>query len=226
MIIIGQDGAGKTALIRRLYESCPDRPRKLIDGRNIFSTSDIIESNIISNDSIIFIDNMDYYFKRCSYEEQHRLRRFLYNEGAPMMIVTINKILPAISEYEAPFFEGLKNIYINPISKEDISFICGDRYFNRAIDLLEFLPPTIKSLITVYSIIKLNANPMRDLEILLSIFSDKYRYLYQDQPTYSQHILNALGTSPSGMRIPEIRNLTGLKTSILTAYLKSLKKML
>lgn len=224
VIIIGQEGSGKTTLLKRLYKSCPNRPRILIDGRDLFSTSDIVKSNNISNNSIIFIDNMDYYFKRCSYDEQYRLRRYLYNEGAPMMISTISKVLPAISEYEAPFFEGLKNVYIPPIPKEEISVVFGDRYLKRAGALLDLLSPTIKSLITVYNIIKLNKTPNRDQEILLSIFSDKYRTLYQNQPTYSQHILNALGTKTSGMKIPEIRDLIGLKTSILTAYLKSLKK--
>lgn len=224
VIIIGEEGSGKTTLLKRLYESCDGKQVIWIDGRNIFSTSDIIDSGNITHDSIIFIDNMDYYFSRCSYEEQYRLRKRLYNEGAPMMIATISRVLSAIYEYEAPFFEGLKTIYVNPISKNDVAFVFEPHYIQRANELLELLPSTIKSLIIVDSIIRLAKVSNEDRDMLLQLFSDKYRSIYQSQPVYSQHILNALGSENSGMKIPEIRKLTRLKTSILTAYLRSLKK--
>lgn len=223
VMIIGQEGSGKTTLLKRLYESCVDRSCIWIDGRNIFSSANIIEAVTLTNNTLMFIDNIDYYFARCSYDEQYRFRRFLYNEGAPMMISTASQVLPAISEYEAPFFEGLKITYINPISNEEMAQILGKILFERAMHLWDLLPPTIKSVLIIHGIIKLNNVLEKDRGILLSLFSAQYRTLYQSQPIYSQHILNALSMTSVGIRIPEIRDLTGLKTSILTAYLKSLK---
>lgn len=224
IMIIGQEGAGKTTILQRIYNKCRDRHKIWIDGRSVFSTKDIIGSKYVTEDSLLFIDNIDYYFSRCSYDEQYKLRRILYNEGAPMMIATISKVLPAISEYEAPFFEGLKIVNIKPISKNQISGIFKNEYFYRACALFDLLPPTIKSIYTIFMVLASTESSNEDQKTLLSIFSHRYETLYKVQPSNSQHILNALSLSTAGMKIPEIRNSIGLKTSILTAYLKSLKK--
>lgn len=226
VIIIGQNGAGKTTLLKRIYDSdiCRKKSKIWIDGRSIFCSDDIISKVEYPKTSILFIDDMDFFFTRSSYEEQFRLRNFLYNEGAPMMISSVTKILPALTEYEAPFFEGLKNIYLNPISSDDLTGLFNKQDIRRAETLMNLLPPTIRSLRTVYTIIRINKSPDEDLSFLLSIFSEKYQNQYSKLPPYSQHILNALGTVNDGMTIPEIRNNTGLQTNILTAYLSSLKK--
>ncbi|MDE6792284.1 MAG: ATP-binding cassette domain-containing protein, partial [Muribaculaceae bacterium] len=113
VVIIGQQGAGKTTLLKRLYESYPDDKRIWIDGRTIFDSSDIIDSHDISKKNLLFIDDINYYFTRSSYEDQYKLRGFLYNEKSPMMIASMSRVIPAISEYEAPFFEGLKIVYLH-----------------------------------------------------------------------------------------------------------------
>lgn len=226
VMIIGQSGAGKTTLLKRIYDSdkCEGKSKVWINGRTVFCSQDIISKVENPKNSILFIDDIDFFLTRCSYEEQFRLRKFLYNEGAPMMISTVSKILPALTEYEAPFFEGLKNIYIDPISSDNISRLFNKQETRRADILMNLLPPTIRSLQTVYSIIKLNKFPEGDISMLISMFSEKYNDLYNRLPPYSQHILNALGTVNDGMIIPEIRESTGLQTNILTAYLNSLKK--
>ncbi len=173
---------------------------------------------------LLFIDNLDFYLTRCSYDEQFRLRRFLYNEGAPMLIATVSKILPALAQYEAPFFEGLKLIYIQPVSNEDIRSLVGGEDYKRAVSLMALVSPTIHSLQLVWDIINLNSCPHNDVYMLLSFLSGKYWNIYKGLPTNSQHILNAFGGSgDNGMTIPEIRDKSGLSTSILTAYLKSLR---
>lgn len=224
VMIIGQDGAGKTTLLRRIYNSdiCRLKSRVWIDGRTLFCSEDIISKAEQSEASVLFIDDMDFYLTRCSYEEQYRLRLFLYNEGAPMMISTVSKVLPALTDYEAPFFEGLKNVYIEPVLSESITRLFDKRDVSRAYRLMSLLPPTIRSIVTVHSIISQNDIPGKDISILVSMFSDKYRHYYQDLPTNSQHILNAFESGISSMTMPELRDKTGLSTNILTAYLKIL----
>lgn len=226
VMIIGQSGAGKTTLLKRLYDSdiCRGKSKVWIDGRTVFCSEDIISKIKNPKTSILFIDDIDFFLTRCSYEDQFRLRNFLYNEGAPMMVSTVSKILPALTDYEAPFFEGLKTIYIDTVSSDSIAGLFNKQETKRADILMNLLPPTIRSLLTVYSIIKLNKFPEEDLSFLLSMFSEKYQDLYSKLPPYSQHILNALGKVNDGMIIPEIRENTGLQTNILTAYLSSLKK--
>ncbi|MDE7465702.1 MAG: hypothetical protein K2M59_04660 [Muribaculaceae bacterium] len=225
VMIIGEQGSGKTILLKRLYNSdiCRGHHKIWIDGRTVFCSDDIISKSSDTGASMVFIDNMDFYLTRCSYEEQFKLRQILYNDGAPMLIGTVRKVLPALTDYEAPFFEGLKNVYIHPIPSHCISRLFDEQDAVRAHSLMSLLPPTIKSLETIYGIIKLNDIPEKDTSILLSIFSDKYRHSYQDLPTNSQHILNAFESFNTPITIPELRYKTGLPTNILTAYLKTLK---
>lgn len=123
VMIIGPDGSGKTTLLSRILEYGKDRgrPTAWIDGRSLFCSEDIILKVVDRNASIVLIDDMDFYLTRCSYEEQYRLRRFLFNEGAPMLIACVSKVLPALTDYEAPFFEGMRHLYINPVSQDIIN---------------------------------------------------------------------------------------------------------
>lgn len=225
IIVIGNEGFGKTTLLRRLYKVCMGKHIVWIDGRSLFSTADIIERHNLTNDSLLFIDDMDFYFTRCSYEEQFRLRRFLYNEGAPMLIATASRVLPALAEYDAPFFEGLKIIYLNPVSKDDISLLFDGKALERAVSMFDLMSPAVKSVGIIYNIIKLNNNSQTDKDILLSIFSDRYKNLYQRLPANSQNILNTLASNDNGMSIAEIRENSGLPTNVLTAYLKRLRDL-
>lgn len=225
VMIIGETGGGKTTVLKRIYQSdvCRDMRTVWIDGRTLFSSEDIMTRAIDAKASIVFVDDMDFYFIRCSFEEQFRLRRFLYNEGAPMLIGTVSKIMPAFTEYEAPFFEGLKNQYVSPVDFNDIKCLFEGKDIARAESLMRLLPPTVKSVETVCNVMRLNDNPANDTAAILSLFSEKYRNVYQSLPTNSQHILNSFGSDTKPMTLREIRQKTGLPTHILTAYLKSLR---
>lgn len=222
VLVIGQEGSGKTTLFRRLITKYPVLHFVWVDGRFIFSSSDIIEQ--VSGDSILIIDNLDYFLNRCSYEEQFRLRRFLYNEGAPMMIASVSKLIPALTEYKAPFFEGLKKIHLPPISVGDLNHIFSEDSIDRASAMFNFVPPTIKSVEIISNIIGEGNNPKDDLDFLLSYYSVIYREIYNNVPTNSQHILNILSNSGKNMTVPDIREASGLTSGILTPYLKSLKE--
>lgn len=227
VIVIGEFGSGKTTLLKRVYDSksCGERSRVWIDGRTVFSSEDIISPCGKTGGSIVFVDDFDFYMTRCDYEEQYRLRRFLNEENAPMLIATVSKVLPAMTDYRAPFFEGLKNFHIPPVSVEDISDELNGKQLGRARRLLELLPPTVKSLHAIYNVVKLNDNPDNDVDSLLSIFSEKYRSCYENMPANSQRILNAFQPWVETITIPELRDGTGLPTGALTPYLKKLESL-
>lgn len=222
VLIIGEEGSGKTTMLQRIKDKYSSINFAWIDGRFIFSTADII--NHITDISHLIIDNFDYYLIRCPYEEQFRLRRFLYNEGAPMLIASISKLVPALTEYKAPFFEGLKKLYINPITKDTLSSLFDSISIGRASEMYEFVNPTIESVEIIFQIIILNNNTGKDIDLLLARYSAQYKLIYKNIPIKSQHILNVLGNSEISMTVPEIRDISGLSSGILTPYLKSLEK--
>ncbi|MDE6512654.1 MAG: hypothetical protein K2L05_00525 [Muribaculaceae bacterium] len=227
IVIVGVDGSGKTTLLRQLYNATVQSGHSSVwmDGRSIFSVKDITLHAGITSNSVIFIDDIDFFFTRCSYSEQYELRSLLYNEGAPMIIGTVEKILPAFSEYKAPFFEGLKLIHIPPITLDDtngVSFSDPEEQ-ERAQKLLRLLPKTIRSVDIIRNIIRNNDNTALDITALISEFSPQYKQFYQSLPTYSQQILSAIGNTPApGKLLSDIRETTGLPTSVLSIYLRNL----
>lgn len=227
IVIIGVDGSGKTTLMRQLYDAVDKSAQSAvwIDGRSIFSVKDILDHADTNSNAVVFIDDIDFFFTRCPYEEQYELRGALYNEGAPKLIASAEKILPAFSEYEAPFFEGLKFIYIPPVAIDGpvASLFPKPEEKERAGSLMALLPPTIKSVEIVRNIIHNNDNPDNDMSILVAEYSAQYKQLYWSLPTYSQHILSVIGNTPApGLLLSEIRETTKLPTSVLSIYLRNL----
>ena len=222
VLIIGQEGSGKTTLLQRIMSSYPNSHSVWIDGRSIFSAKDITDK--ATDATIIVIDDLDYFLARCYYDEQFRLRRFLYNEGAPMLIASVSKLVPALTEYRAPFFEGLKKIHLPPINEDDLSSMFDNKSICRVLSMFSLVSPTMASVEIISRIIELSLSPENDLNLLLSHYSDKYRLIYGSMPPTSQHILNTLGNSEKGMALPEIRESSGLKAGVLSPYLKRLTK--
>ncbi len=224
VIIIGETGSGKTTLLHSIVDAFKDRPCVWIKGRSIFSSADIIGSHSFKKNSLLIIDDMDYFFQRCDYQEQYKLRNFLYNEGAPMLIGTCSKILPALTEYKAPFFEGVKLTYLFPISVDELTSYFDNKSFQRVVLLFELTSHTIKSLQLIDNIINTNPTPQKDLDLFLTYYTDIFTDIYRSNPKNSQIILNILSQTEDGMTIPEMRNVHGVTANILTAYLKSLRK--
>lgn len=222
VLIIGQEGSGKTTLLLRIMSSYPNSHSVWIDGRSIFSAKDITDK--ATDATILVIDDLDYFLARCSYDEQFRLRRFLYNEGAPMLIASVSKLVPALTEYKAPFFEGLKKIHLPPINEDDLSSMFDDKSICRVLSMFSLVSPAIASVEIISRIIELSLSPENDINLLLSHYSDKYRLIYGSMPPTSQHILNTLGNSGEGMALPEIRESSGLASGVMSPYLKSLIK--
>ena len=227
-LIIGEKGSGKTSLLKRMYFSIENSAKWLkpifIDGKSLFSTDDIWKFHSLQDDScrtVLLIDNVQYYFKRTDNTEQYNLRGKLNKAGAPILIATADKVLPAFTRYESAFFEGFKISYIRPLVVTDYSMFVGcEADMTRLENLMSYLPKTPRSVQIAAKIIEDSASPEMDIMLLLDYFSFYYQAKYDSYVVQIQRILSAIARPENGVNLQEIRQMTGQDNGKISPYLK------
>ena len=227
-LIIGEKGSGKTSLLKRMYFSIENSAKWLkpvfIDGKSLFSTDDIWKFCSLQDDScrtVLLIDNVQYYFERTDNTEQYNLRGKLNKAGAPILIATADKVLPAFTRYESAFFEGFKISYIRPLVVTDYSMFVGyEADMTRLENLMSYLPKTPRSVQIAAKIIEDSASPEMDIMLLLDYFSFYYQAKYDSYVVQIQRILSAIARPENGVSLQEIRQMTGQDNGKISPYLK------
>ena len=240
MFIIGNHGTGKSTLLKSLVshlnEKWPNQVQ-ILDGKSFFSSHDIIQNieghdydtNMpISNTAeterrIVIIDDLDYFFKRTSFDDQYVLRSYLNHEYSPLIIATLSEVNDSLADYRAPFFEGVRLIYVPPLDTSvlDSMKISTDTR-NRILKLLEYLPPVVASVKMASSIVAISDTEESDLMELIKRMSPLYRNKLEDMPVYSQKILYFLAKLSIPATLSDLRESTGLPSGILSTYLRQL----
>ena len=243
MFIVGQSGAGKSTLLRLLADRLEERGLsetvQFFDGKQFFNSHDIIRAiegvdydgsmpigeNAGQKRRIVVIDDLDYFFKRSDLTDQYLLRNYLNCETSPLIVATISEIDDSLADYRAPFFEGVRLIYIPPLDNSMISALeVTDETQRRLLALMEYLPPVINSLKLAYDIILISGGEDADVHELVSSVAPFYRKKLVNLPVYSQKILHAIAMSDSAVTLAELRELTGLPAGTLSSYLRQLVK--
>lgn len=246
-LIIGESGSGKTYLLHRLYQSLQTDNDRLfrpvfIEGRTLFSTDDIwkqcasflsVNPSTVPYDDIcrwqeehacrivLFVDNIQYYFERTKNHDHFNLRGKLNRSGAPVLVATSDRVLPAFTDYDAAFFEGFKISYIKPlILSEFARFIDSQLKMSRLEKLMAYLPKTPRSLYLATDILRNSSGEEMDLILLQDYFSQYYQIRYDGYLTQVQRILSVLARTENGASLQEIRNRTGQEGGKLSPYLK------
>lgn len=233
VLIIGQWGSGKTYLLNEIIDTIKsDRhvPVIQLDGTGLFSSEQIIDSadsHLKQTDDrrILVIDDMDFYLTKSHYDDQYKLRNYLNNENAPLLIGTSSSIPDAITDYKAPFFEGLKIIYIPPVNINELSDIPADKdTSDRIKHLLSYMPRVIRSVMIARDIVSVSRNREEDISKLLNIYSPFYRTQFESIPLNSQKIVSSLAEGQAPMNIGELSEKTQTESGILSTYLRQLNK--
>jgi hypothetical protein len=227
-LIIGENGSGKTSLLKRMYFSIENSDKQLkpvfIEGKNLFSTDDIWKFCPLQDDSrrtVLLIDNIQYYFERTDNAEQYNLRGKLNKAGAPILIATSDKVLPAFTDYESAFFEGLKISYIRPLAIADYSMFVGNEAdMARLENLMSYLPKTPRSVQIAAKIIEDSTSPETDIMLLIDYFFFYYQAKYDGYVVQIQRILSAIARAEDGVSLQEIRQMTGQDNGKISPYLK------
>ncbi len=246
-LIVGESGCGKTFLIKRLYSIVKENMGNtlypiVIEGKSLFSTDDIWEQSTLhlniegDNDSfdavlkwqetnskrvVLFVDNIQYYFERTDNTEQYGLRGKLNRSGAPIIIASSEKVLPAFTDYDAPFFDGFKITYLKPLTLSAVDEIKDGGYdTNRLEKIMAYMPKTIRSMFIAMGILDKSEDSTNDLAFLSDYFFSHYQEKFDVTSTQTQRILSALSQSESGLTLSEIREITGQGNGKISPYLK------
>lgn len=246
-LIVGESGCGKTFLLKRLADYIKKSGNLslypiIIEGKSLFSTEDIwskcavhlnIEKGAETFDNIrmwqeenalqivLLIDNIQYYFKRTDNAEHFNLRGKLNRKGAPILVATSDKVLPALTEYNAAFFDGFKILYTRPLTSSDIENVSNGKYdIPRLEKMMSYQPKTIRALFVSMEISDKSTNPENDLMFLSDYHSSYYQVKYDACVTQIQRILSTLSTSDEGNSLQEIREKTGQDNGKISPYLK------
>ncbi len=243
MFIKGRQGSGKTSLLETVGSKLKNNGWEghllIFDGRQFFSSKDIIDAideatadNTLQKEQtdsnlrmVVIIDDMDYYLKRSSFDDQYVLRSYLYKNTSPLLIGSISKIDRSLAEYRAPFFEGVRLI---EIPKLDLSILdaleISEEIRERIRGLMQYLPATIGSLKSAMNVIETSDNKTNDLRELLSRESAVYRQKYESMPEYSQKILYYMAQASDPTTLTSLRSLTNLPAGTLSTYIRLLLK--
>lgn len=246
-LIVGESGCGKTFLIKRLYGCVKENMGNslypiVIEGKSLFSTDDIWNQcalfleitpeksafdavlewqELNSKRVVLFVDNIQYYFERTDNTEQYGLRGKLNRNGAPIIIASSEKVLPAFTEYDAAFFDGFKINYLKPLSTSTVEKITNGAFdINRLENIMAYMPKTIRSMFIAFGILEKSTNSAKDLALLSDYFFAHYQEKFDSTSSQTQRILSALSQSDSGLTLSDIRDITGQDNGKISPYLK------
>ncbi len=227
-LIIGENGSGKTTLLKRLYFSIEKSNKQLkpifIDGKSLFSTDDIWKHYSSQDDSyriVFLIDNIQYYFERTDNSDHYNLRGKLNKAGAPILIATSDRVLPAFTDYEAAFFDGFKISYIRPLAATDYSVLVEEKTdMARLENLMSYLLKTPRSVQIASRIVNDSTSPETDIILLTDYFSSHYQAKYDGYVVQIQRILSAISKAEKGVSLQDIRQMTGQENGKISPYLK------
>lgn len=246
-LIVGGSGSGKTFLLRKLSVMIEERLGASlrpvsIEGKMLFSTDDIWRycasclqihggsaafEDILSWQKehscrvVLLVDNMQYYFNRTEGSEHFSLRGKLNRPGAPVIMATSDKVLPAFTDYNAAFFDGFKISYIRPLEMSDVQAVVAQGTdMGRLEKLLSCLPRTPRSLLVVMGILSVSNDSRTDVALLRDWISPYCQARYDECVGQVQKILSALAQMEDGGTLQDIREMTGDDNGRLSPYLK------
>lgn len=222
-LIVGGDGSGKSFLLHRLYDSVSSEETFepiWIDGRTVFSSKDILRGKY-ERRCILFVDDFQYYLRRTSNSEQFLLRGALSGEKAPILIASVNAVMPQLTSYGSAFFEGFRIHYLKLLSEDEIHLFADQASlpYERIIYLLKYLPRTPRSVLFACEIIKETESDRAAIELLVQCVSPLYQYKFSNLLPQQQRIMYFLSGETDGLRLSGLRKKTGQNAGNISPYL-------
>lgn len=231
ILLSGDEESGKSTLLNRVKESAENNGIKVVQlsfPYILVSIQDVISNFQKNNTSttLLLVDDFHLLMGKLSVNEQYSLRAFLFSNGAPMLIGTINRDTAAITDYKAPFFDAFRIFVLHPEN------------FTGA-----FFPPEVYSRLknedvwdTVNKIICNNFNYAKQfalnysdgmtvedsISMLLKANERYFKLLFLSLPNIQQQVVLGIAMSTSEPGLSEIRKSAKIESTSITSSLKRL----
>ncbi|MCX6252700.1 MAG: hypothetical protein NTX61_18350 [Bacteroidetes bacterium] len=188
---------------------------------------------------VMLIDNMSIIFDRMTKEEQHILRAWLMQNGAPVVIGASVVAIEDTFDYGAPFYDAFQIHYLKKLSFEELIDILNN--LAKLIQEEEILPSIQKQIARLKALYQLTGGNPRtatmlfkliikgfskeindDLEALLDEITPLYKARFEELPTQMQVIVDAVALYWDPINLQQLRDETRYENNQLSPQLKRL----
>ena len=188
---------------------------------------------------VLLIDNMSLIFDRMGKEEQHMLRAWLMQNGAPILMGASTSTIEDTFDYGAPFYDAFQIHHLKKLSFEElVEIITNLAKLTQEETILPELHSRIARLKTLHQLT--GGNPRTatmlfrvvikgfskeindDLEALLDEITPLYKARFEELPTQLQVIVDAIALNWDPILIEQLRKETRYENNQLSPQLKRL----
>lgn len=188
---------------------------------------------------VLLIDNMSLIFDRMGKEEQHMLRAWLMQNGAPILMGASASTIEDTFDYGAPFYDAFQIHHLKKLSFEElVEIIKNLAKLTQEETILPELHSRIARLKTLHQLT--GGNPRTatmlfrvvikgfskeindDLEALLDEITPLYKARFEELPTQLQVIVDAIALNWDPILIEQLRKETRYENNQLSPQLKRL----
>ena len=188
---------------------------------------------------VLLIDNMSLIFDRMSKEEQHTLRAWLMQNGAPILLGASATTIEDTFNYGAPFYDAFQIHHLKKLSFDElVEIIKNLAKLTQEETILPELKSRIARLKTLHQLT--GGNPRTatmlfrvvikgfskeindDLEALLDEITPLYKARFEELPTQLQVIVDAIALNWDPILIEQLRKETRYENNQLSPQLKRL----
>ena len=199
-------------------------------------------SKKINKRPVLLIDNMSFIFDRLDKSEQHKLRAWLMQNEAPILIGASAVEIEDTFNYGAPFYDAFQISYLNKLSFEELLDILNNlAKLTNAQEILANIHEEIARLKTIHQLT--GGNPRTavmlfkiivkgfskeindDLEALLDEITPLYKARFEELSVQMQIIVDAIALHWDPMNLEQLRAETRLENGQLSPQLKRLVEL-
>ena len=188
---------------------------------------------------VLLIDNMSLIFDRMGKDEQHTLRAWLMQNGAPILMGASASTIEDTFDYGAPFYDAFQIHHLKKLGFEElVEIITNLAKLTQEETILPELQSRIARLKTLHQLT--GGNPRTatmlfrvvikgfskeindDLEALLDEITPLYKARFEELPTQLQVIVDAIALNWDPILIEQLRKETRYENNQLSPQLKRL----